>query len=705
MTMTLNEFFKQLRNEVMRDAGIEGGETFVEEAFARRFLDLLAEAGEISDADLCYFSRLGMRVDAYADDVNEDTLDLFITLRTAGDGPERVEKARVDRAFKQLAGFYSKAQLSLHTRMEEVEPAFELAQKIHLQHQQNDGFSRVRLFLLTDGVVNISRLPDAPELGVADVTLHVWDLERLFRWYGSGRDREAIDVDLTDAGLPPVNCLEFDQPGADYVSYLAIFPAEVLVSVYGRYGPRLLERNVRSFLQVRGEINKGIRATILEEPDRFFAYNNGLTATASEIEVEQGPEGALRIRRIVDLQIVNGGQTTASLFRAVLRDKADVSRIAVQVKLNRVREARALDELVGHISKFANSQNKVSVSDLSANDPFNQKLEELSRTTWAPAAGGSQTETKWFYERARAQYADGLERANNRSKFEREFPKRQLFGKTDVAKYEMAWGQFPHIVSRGAQKCFVVFNEEVAKRGAGYRPDKIFYCNLIAKKILFDTVDKIVLKRKFSYKAQVVAYSLAWISFRTGKRFDFDGVWQEQAIGEPLQMFLDGLVQRVHPIVSTPAGGKNVTDWYKSEACWKVVQQLDLALPSNLQALSEQPSRPAEAGIDAPTAEEVETISWVKSVPADVWFGIAVWAKQTDSLAAWQRGISFSLGRLLSQGRSPSRKQAVQGRRLHDEALRLGFEIVRNDPVLEDLPTGASVVTADGRAGGVSSDL
>jgi hypothetical protein len=89
--------------------------------------------------------------------------------------------------------------------------------------------------------------------------------------------------------------------------------------------------------------------------------------------------------------------------------------------------------------------------------------------------------------------------------------------------------------------------------------------------------------------------------------------------------------------------------------------------------LSEQSSENNATGIDAPTLEEAEEIAWARSVPAEVWFGIAAWAKQTDSLASWQRSIAFSLGRLASQQRSPSRKQAAQGRKLHDEAIRLGF--------------------------------
>lgn len=675
--MTLSDYFQSLHNEVQRDAGIEGEESFVATAFTRRLLDLLAEAGEIADADVCSYAPNGMRVDGYAADENEDTLDLFVTLRTDSSAPVRLEKPKVDAVFRQLVNFYKKSVAGLYTRMAEVEPAFGLAQTIHRQHQQTEGFSRVRLFLVTDGIVNTDRLPVAPEMGEADVTLHVWDIERLFRWYSSGRDREQIAVDLTEPDLPPVYCLEFDQPGADYVSYLAIFPASVLVSIYAKYGPRLLERNVRSFLQVRGDINKGIRSTITSEPDRFFAYNNGLTATAENIEVERSKNGALRLTRLVDLQIVNGGQTTASLFRAVRKDKADIDRIAVQVKLNCVRNPESLDTLVGQISKYANSQNKVSISDLSANDPFNQKLEEYSRTIWAPASGTSQLETKWFYERARAQYADELARADTparKSRFEREYPKNQLFGKTDVARCEMAWEQYPHIVSRGAQKCFVVFHEEVAKRGFNYRPDETFFKHMIARSILFDTVDAITQRKKYSYKRQVVAYVLAWISNKTAKRFDFDLIWREQSVPKSLISFLGNLVDSVHPVIATSEGGKNVTDWYKSEACWKAVKKLNLSLPEELLALASLPEATRNPGsLSSSTAQETAEVTWAMQIPADTWFGISAWAKKTDSLASWQRSIAFSLGRLAGQGKAPSPKQAAQGRKLHDDAVRLGY--------------------------------
>lgn len=227
--------------------------------------------------------------------------------------------------------------------------------------------------------------------------------------------------------------------------------------------------------------------------------------------------------------------------------------------------------------------------------------------------------------------------------------------------------------SRGAQKCFVYFKEELDRRGGSYRPDENFYRHLVARKIMFDAVDRIVLKKKYSYKAQVVAYTLALLSFRTARRFDFDQVWNGQPVPSEWLAFFETLVDRVHPTVAPPAGGANVTSWYRSEDCWRAVQKLDFPLPEALQALANGGTELAVAGIDVPTADEEAEITWTRSVPADVWFGISAWAKKTDSLASWQRSIAFSLGRLASQERPPSRKQAAQGRRLHDEAIRLGF--------------------------------
>ncbi|MEZ5461921.1 AIPR family protein [Dokdonella sp.] len=148
--------------------------------------------------------------------------------------------------------------------------------------------------------------------------------------------------------------------------------------LYEKFGARLLETNVRGFLSERGKVNRGIRSTIQNSPQMFFAYNNGLTATASSVELD---EDNSRILDIKDLQIVNGGQTTASLFWARKKHKADLGSVSVQMKLSVIPDSLgdSFDEIVGKISEYANSQNKVSEADLSANRGFHREMEKISR--------------------------------------------------------------------------------------------------------------------------------------------------------------------------------------------------------------------------------------------------------------------------------------------------------------------------------------
>ena len=241
----------------------------------------------------------------------------------------------------------------------------------------------------------------------------------MYRQATVGRGREDIDVDLanTFGGALPV--LPAQQPEADHESYLAIMPGKVLAAIYDRWGTRLLEQNVRVFLQHRGKVNKGIRATIENEPNMFFAYNNGITATAEEVDIDDDG-GRLLLRRLKNFQIVNGGQTTASIHSAQRR-QVDVSQAFVQMKLSVVDPERA-NSLVPKISEFANSQNRVSAADFFANHPFHVRMEEFSRRIHAPSPDGTFRQSKWFYERARGQYADargGLTQAQ-RKKFDLE---------------------------------------------------------------------------------------------------------------------------------------------------------------------------------------------------------------------------------------------------------------------------------------------
>ncbi len=681
--MDLGEFAIQLREEILAAREVDGSEDFAEGAFVSRVLGLLAEAGEIEDAEAVRHKAHGIKLNGYSLDVETETLDLFIALYTGEVPPPTIDKAHVGAAFKQLHGFLTKAKGDLYTKLEEAGPAFDAAYAIHRAFKDGVAVSKVRLFLITDGLVKTkgldSMLRKTEPAGGPDLSLHIWDLERLFRWYTSGHAREEIDVDVKELLGGPLPCLRMPtSPSADYETLLAFVPGTLLVEIYGRYGARLLERNVRSFLQAKGAVNKGIRTTILEEPERFLAYNNGLTATASAIEVVQAEKGGLGIARIRDFQIVNGGQTTASLFHAARKDKADVGDVLVQLKLNRIKDAGRLEEIVARISQYANSQNKVNVADFSANDPFHRNLEEYSRTVWAPAAEGSQRQTHWFYERARGQYADDRARAGTparRKEFELLNPRGQMFTKTDLAKFENTWMQRPHWVSKGAQKNFTAFTLELSKRGS-FEIDERYFEWIVAKAILFKTAEKLVQAENYGgYRANIVTYALALLSHATAQRIDLASIWKGQKVPDPLQALIRRLSADVQRVIVNPPGGRNVTEWCKAEACWQAVKDIRVTIPARiaLRNVGKALAAATQQDISAPDASEAALVKDAAAIEADTWFGLAKWAAETKSLAPWQRKLAFSMGRIAAQGRPPSVKQARQGLIALNAGRELGF--------------------------------
>jgi hypothetical protein len=259
------------------------------------------------------------------------------------------------------------------------------------------------------------------------VIVDLYGIERLHRTLGQGLSRDDIFMDFAAELGAPLACLPTSVPGADYEAYLASIPGALLADLYEKYGTRLLELNVRAFLGLRGRnsVNAGLRATIREQPHRFLAYNNGIVATVDGIDMANLRAGGIGISAVRGLQIVNGGQTTASLHRARRQDRADLRAIAVPVKIIKVGGAD-LDQMVAAISRSANSQNTVQPADFSANDPFHVAVEKLANNTWLPDGTG-----RWFYERARGSYgateAKAAHSAVQTRRFKQETPKDRRF--------------------------------------------------------------------------------------------------------------------------------------------------------------------------------------------------------------------------------------------------------------------------------------
>ena len=415
-------------------------------------------------------------------------------------------------------------------------------------------------------------------------------------------------------------------------------PAPLLARIYGEHGQRLLERNVCAFLQAKGKVNRGLQKTLREEPHRFLAYNNGLCCTAAEVKVKAAGDGHARIEWVRDFQIVNGGQTTASIYHALKKEKVDVTQVVVQVKLTVLSDPAGVAEIVPLISQYANSQNKVKNPGLYANRPFHRSLELLSRRMWAPAASGLQRGTQWYYERAAGSYLDDKAQQTSASRkrdWEQQNPAHQKFTKTDLAKFEHFWKGLPHLVCMGSEKNFKVFAERMEEDGEPV-VDENYFKQTVAKAILHKTAEKLFSTLGHDgYRAESIAYALAWLAQESKQRLDLDRIWQEQRVPP--------LLCEALKIVSTAAHGHllrqggNVREAAKREPCWREFAGRKLSLPENwrteLAAAAFVPASSEEESLaqewerlrhqrlnDARTIGELEAItglSWVRTRRGD----------------------------------------------------------------------------------------
>jgi acyl-CoA synthetase (AMP-forming)/AMP-acid ligase II len=683
-------FSEDFFQEILASAGAEGD--FQENEFFEQVTTSLMEAGELDSADRCYYAtQRGIRVDGYGGD--PASADGVLTLVISEFHPDSsivtLTKAEMEACFKRLRSFLEKSlDRKFREALEETLPGYGLAELISTRWSSTN---KVRLILITNKVLS-SRVDGAADsdLDGRPIAHSVWDLSRLHRFSDGGHGREEIEIDLLKDYAGGIPVLRAVSGLDDYEAYIAVIPGVQLAAIYDKWGARLLEQNVRVFLQAGGGVNKKIRDTLINQPEMFFAYNNGLTATAEGIQLEAGPHGTL-ITHLKNLQIVNGGQTTASIHAVSRKKEGDLSSVAVQMKLSIIAPEKIV-ELVPKISEFANTQNKVNAADFFANHPFHVRIEEFSRRVWAKSRGGGSKDSKWFYERARGQYKDAraLLSDSGKKKFDIDFPNKapnkQLITKTDLGKYLMIWEGEPQTVSKGAQKNFVKFAADVGKEWER-NPDQFnerYYKHAIAKAIVFKSVDLLVQRNKSleAQKANVVAYAiakLAQVVVEMGYIVDFDRIWNEQAISKPLEDALWTCAQGVNEVLANPpAGSRNVTEWAKQDACWKRVQDLKLSMPAGLsKALIDADDAKAEgkgAEKDQKVLDGIAAQSRVCEIGGPLWREIKQWCIENDvplsPVEADILDICADIPRKVPTGKQPGRALGVL-KRAHDEGCPL----------------------------------
>lgn len=646
--MDLNEFRDYLLSEV--DIWAAADRDFRHTSFVNVVADMLADVGEVSDFEPCYYRGVGKRrraleIDGFAFDDADGSVRLFVADPSLGADMETFGQTEANTLFGRLRAYIEEAfDGSIEDERDYSFPETGLARELC---RRRDDLTRLRAYLITDKRLS-TRARDWPEGEVAGIPLeyHIWDIQRLYNAHVSLAGRDDIEIDfsaLPGGGIP---CIEAGSVEGELDSYLCVIPGSVLGSLYLEHGSRLLEGNVRSFLTIKRKVNKEIRNTILYRPRMFFSYNNGIGATAEDATVVPG-DGGLRLVKVRDLQIVNGGQTTASLAAAKKDKAAGLDTISVPMKLTVVRPDRAA-EMIPDISRYANSQNPVSEADFFSNHPYHRRLEEISRQLMAPPRPGTQHETRWFYERTRGQYMNATfaSTAAERRRFEAMNPKDQVLNKTDLAKSENAWRELPHVVSQGAQKNFRAFADYIAKEWEGHPDDfnVAYFRDVVARVILFRSLQALVSQQPWysgGYRANVVTYAMSKLAQMIREQaptetLDTLSIWSSGRVSAALNEQLVVIAKAMHDVITDPpAGTQNVTEWAKRMACWERASAVHLRLSDAVRSDLVSKTELREANREARAQQRVD--NGIGDQERVIALGQAYWARAL----AWGRERGF----------------------------------------------------------------
>lgn len=572
----IQDFYTELREEITLGVRNRDYDSTIS-AFKNIFVSYLIETGDTSLSD-CYYLDFKkdadkMRLDAYCYNEYFRALTLLISVYEVKDKPSKLWKTEIEKQLKKALKFYKYCDSDYFEDLEESGEGYQAYQYIKMHKGDIDS---VTIVLITNNEA-VAYIPDDTKAGKIPVKYDVWDIERLYNavFNGENRTRQLI-VRLKNRYKKPLTLIRVPADNDIYDCYVGVISGEILAQIYRDEGQDLIQKNVRSFLQATGKVNKGIKQSLARDPEMFMAYNNGISTIADSIVIDASSQGDIVvINEISGWQIVNGGQTTASIYNAYM-SKNDLSQVYVQIKLTVIKEHSQAEEIIQNISRYANSQNKINMSDFNANDPYHVKMEQFSRSVFIPVDRGKGTD-QWFYERARGQYLVELNRqptAAAKRQFKERCPKSRCISKTVAAKCMMAWMGYPDIVSKGLETNFVFFSEKI-QAGEIQAPSTEAYENMIAQVILFNTVDKIIANKKYGgFKAQQVYYTVALIGKYYSEKVDLQDTWKFQRVSEELIGLIPDIADFVWDHFQKPSvPGVNIGQWCKKEDCWELLQK------------------------------------------------------------------------------------------------------------------------------------
>lgn len=691
--MTLDEYKQMVYEDIKISA--QANIADVTSEFISYATEVLIDAEEIDGFEECYFEGTGhrnkkMQIDGYNFDAVDNSCCILICDFTNQLEMQTITNTDIDNLYGRMQA-YVEHSISEYIidNYEASNPGFELSFKIK---DDLNKIPKFRFLILTDKIIS-KRIKSLKKDPIFDKTveLNVWDISRLFNIEQSSMGKEEISIEFQNYGVDGLAAVVGMKSEVErYSSYLTTISGNVLADIYLEYGSRLLEGNVRSFLSTKSKVNKGIKNTIANHPEMFFAYNNGIAATATDMVYEETEYGIL-IKEIKNLQIINGGQTTASIASAVINKDGDVTKVVVPMKLSLVDSERG-EQIIPEIAMCANSQNKIDEADFASNHPFHIRMENFSRAILAPAVDGNQYQKGWFYERARGQYNQEQMKLTmtGRNAFKLKWDKHQIIKKVDLAKYINSYYCMPHIVSRGAQYNAKVFNDLMKKewKRSDVQFNEWYFKRMIALAIIFKSTEKIVSDQEWykavkSYRANIVAYAIAVIFDAISKVEDFEldykRIWNNQRIYKEFEEQIVITSKEVYDFITAENRPVlNVTQWCKQEVCWTTAKKVNWTIRQELLLTlvpkSDSIQTNEESKKEQRANEEFDALKEIMEKGCLYWQRMLEWGTERRIMSPVEQEFIHLAAGLDKTGKLPSERQGKKIVTIEKRMKMEGFE-------------------------------
>lgn len=498
-------------------------------------------------------------------------VDVFVADSAFPNSVEPVEPGRVKRLFARAQNFIRRMQDGTIVRqMSERHDSRDAADAVY-RASAGGLVKGWRIWVVTTGfwMEPGDKSISVPADKIANAVIEVLDLD-FFRL-----DEAGISQRFQGQGL---GCIAFERKKSGYSCYLTAVSGNVLAELYHKHGSALVEENVRAYLG-DNKVNKQVKNTIRNQPERFLAFNNGLVVSAGGVKRDPMSGGIVGIEQ---MQIINGGQTTVSIYQSLYnttRARQEEMRLKLEnlwVPMKIVVPDAELDDkekraLRDEISRAANSQTAVKSSDLAANEPFQIEFARIVQDLRTPEGD------YWFYERARGLY--NTERRRLKRAWEKEHPASKVFDKTDLSSTWLVWNGRPACCAKGKEVSFKDFCTEFLDQETGMPKDEYgeltsaFAKKLICQHLLLTQLEENCGRKSMPPEMRLrnpripVIYAIDLFNRTFDGYVDWDTIWSHQTTPPALLGFLKQMTKRVDAIMREEMGGMMISMWGRKSAC------------------------------------------------------------------------------------------------------------------------------------------